>query len=63
MGGLRLGFDLIKHYFPESSIYTPNPTYPPHLSMAKLVGIKNLEYRYYDKENASVNFKGMCEDF
>ena len=63
MGGLRLGYDLIKYFFPDSIIYTSNPTYPPHQGMAKLMGIKNKEYRYYDKENTKVNFKGMCEDF
>jgi len=39
MGGLRLAMDMIHKYIPDAVIYTSNPTYPPHRSMAKIVGI------------------------
>lgn len=30
--------------------------------MPKLMGMEVKRYRYYDKENICVDFKGMCED-
>ena len=76
MGGLRLGMEMIKGFFPKGKItssstfitilgtplYTSNPTWGPHRRMPLTMGIPNPEYRYYDEKNITVDFKGMCED-
>ena len=63
MGGLRLGMEMMKRFFPESILYTSAPDYPPHKSMAKLLGIPNKDYRYYNKEKIEVDIECMLEDF
>ena len=63
MGGLRLGMEMIRGFFPKGTpLYTSNPTWGPHRRMPKEMGIPNPQYRYYDEKNICVDFKGMCED-
>jgi len=64
MGGLRIGDEFIKKYFPEgTALYTSDPTWGPHNKMPTLMGIPVKHYRYYNAETISVDFEGMCEDF
>ena len=63
MGRLRLGMEMMKRFFPDSILYTSYPAYPPHKGMAKLLGITNEDYRYYNDEKTEVDFEAMCEDF
>jgi len=56
MSGLRLGMDMVLKYLPNATLYTSNETYPPHKSMAKVIGIKNKDYRYYDRVNQCLDF-------
>lgn len=63
MGGLRLGMEMVKSYFPEgTALYTSDPTWGPHIRLPKELGIPHMEYRYYDAENICVDFEAMCED-
>ena len=75
MGGLRLGMELVKAFFPKGNnyfiklfyllgtpLYTSNPTWGPHRRMPLTLGIPNPEYRYYDAKNICVDFDAMCED-
>jgi len=63
MGGLRLGMEMIKRFFPDTSIYISKPSYPPHKGMAKILKIPQLDYRYFNSESNAFDFKGMLEDF
>jgi len=63
MGGLRLGNEFIKTYFPGSALYTSTPTWGPHNKMPKLMGTEVKHYRYYDAKNICVDFEGMKADF
>lgn len=43
-------------------MYNSNPTWGPHKSMPKLMGLAIAEFRYYDEKNKCFDFEGMVED-
>jgi len=61
-GAVRLGFEFVKKYFPQSAVYIPNPSWGNHKFMLQTVGIACKQYRYYDNATNSLDFRGLCED-
>ena len=64
-GGIYLAYQLVNRFYKDFSgiIFTPEPTWPIHNSMAKMHGFTTKTYRYYDLDKRVLNFEGMKEDF
>lgn len=58
-GGLKVGADFIKRYFPESSIYVSDPTWDNHRAVFEGSGIEVKTYPYYDAATGGVRFADM----
>lgn len=61
-GGLRLGFILLKKFFPKSKAYVPNPTWSLHHNIIEESGFELSFFRYYDPVNKGLDYNGMIED-
>jgi len=55
-GGLKLGAEFIKRWFPGSGVWVSNPTWDPHRAMFQSAGIEVREYPYFE------NGGGVCFD-
>ncbi|MBB2483887.1 aspartate/tyrosine/aromatic aminotransferase [Mitsuaria sp. WAJ17] len=60
-GGLKVGADFIKRYFPESAIYVSDPTWDNHRAVFEGSGIAVKTYPYYDPVSGGVRFKELLE--
>ncbi|TQS35052.1 hypothetical protein Golomagni_04538 [Golovinomyces magnicellulatus] len=62
-GALRIGGAFIKRFFQGAhKIYIPTPSWANHASVFKDSGLIVENYRYYDKNTASLDFEGMITD-
>lgn len=61
-GGCRVGGEFLKKYFPDSTIYTPDPTWGNHPTVFQKCLLKTEPYRYYDRTNKCLDFAGMKAD-
>jgi aromatic-amino-acid transaminase len=61
-GALRQAFELVKMSSPEATVYVSSPTWPNHVTILKHLGMKMVEYRYFDNETRAVDFEGMQAD-
>lgn len=61
-GALRLGFELVNHAAPGTTVWVSNPTWANHVPTLKAAGLDSKVYRYYDRENTSIDIEGMLED-
>ncbi len=55
-GGLKVGADFIKRYFPDSAIYVSDPTWDNHRAVFEGSGIEVKTYPYYDAATGGVRF-------
>ncbi len=60
-GGLKVGADFIKRYFPESAIYVSDPTWDNHRAVFEGSGIAVKTYPYYDPVSGGVRFNELLE--
>ena len=60
-GGLKVGADFIKRWFPASDAWVSDPTWDNHRSMFEGAGIAVHSYPYYDAATGGVRFDAMCE--
>ncbi|HLO94168.1 MAG TPA: amino acid aminotransferase [Burkholderiaceae bacterium] len=60
-GGLKVGADFIKRYFPDSGIYVSDPTWDNHRAVFEGSGIAVKTYPYYDPAGGGVRFKELLE--
>ncbi|MDM4768138.1 amino acid aminotransferase [Pelomonas sp. SE-A7] len=60
-GGLKVGADFIKRYFPASPIYVSDPTWDNHRAVFEGSGIEVKTYPYYDASTGGVRFAEMLE--
>jgi len=58
-GGLKVGADFIKRYFPDSEVWVSDPTWDNHRSMFEGAGITVRTYPYYDAATGGVRFADM----
>ncbi len=58
-GGLKVGADFIKRYFPDSEVWVSDPTWDNHRSMFEGAGITVRTYPYYDPATGGVRFADM----
>ena len=60
-GGLKVGADFIKRYFPASKIYVSDPTWDNHKAVFEGSGIAVETYPYYDAATGGLRFDAMLE--
>ena len=60
-GGLKVGADFIKRWFPHSEVWVSDPTWDNHRSMFEGAGIKVHSYPYYDAQGGGVRFAAMLD--
>jgi aromatic-amino-acid transaminase len=58
-GGLKVGADFIKRWFPASGVWVSDPTWDNHRSMFEGAGIAVQTYPYYDAKTGGVRFADM----
>ena len=60
-GGLRVGADFLKAWFPGSEVWVSDPTWDNHRSLFEGCGFKVHAYPYYDAATGGVRFDAMLE--
>lgn len=58
-GGLKVGADFIRRWFPDSGVWVSDPTWDNHRSMFEGAGITVQTYPYYDPATGGVRFGEM----
>ena len=58
-GGLKVGADFIKRWFPASEVWVSDPTWDNHRSMFEGAGIAVHTYPYYDTATGALAFDAM----
>ncbi len=58
-GGLKVGADFIKRWFPQAQVWVSDPTWDNHRSMFEGAGIEVNTYPYYDPAGGGVRFDDM----
>ena len=58
-GGLKVGADFLKRWFPDSGVWMSDPTWENHRSMFEGAGITVHTYPYYDPATGGLRFADM----
>jgi aromatic-amino-acid transaminase len=58
-GGLKIGADFLKKYYPASKLLISDPSWENHRSLFTAAGFTVESYPYYDAANRGINFDGM----
>jgi aromatic-amino-acid transaminase len=58
-GGLKVGADLLKRFFPDSTVFISSPSWENHRALFEAAGFQVGSYRYYDAETHGLDFDGM----
>lgn len=62
-GGLKVGADLLKRYFPDSRIYLSDPTWDNHRAVFEGSGHVCETYPYYDPATGGLRFDELLAHF
>ncbi len=60
-GGLKVGGDFLKRYFPGSSVWVSDPTWDNHRAMFEGAGFAVHTYPYYDAASGGLRFAEMLD--
>jgi aromatic-amino-acid transaminase len=60
-GGLKVGADFIKRWFPGSAVWVSDPTWDNHRAMFEGAGVTVNTYPYYDDATGGLRFDAMLE--
>ena len=60
-GGLKVGADFIKRYFPDSAFYVSDPTWDNHRAVFEGSGLQVHTYPYYDPATGGLRFDAMLQ--
>ncbi|GAP35972.1 amino acid aminotransferase [Piscinibacter sakaiensis] len=60
-GGLKVGADFIKRWFPDSAVYLSDPTWDNHRAVFEGAFLECRSYPYYDATTGGLRFDAMCE--
>ena len=60
-GGLKVGGDFIKRYFPDTKVYVSDPTWDNHRAVFEGCGLPVETYPYYDPATGGLRFAEMLE--
>lgn len=58
-GALKVGADLIARFFPQPTIWIPDPTWDNHLGIFEGAGFTTERYPYYDPQTKGLAFDAM----
>jgi aromatic-amino-acid transaminase len=58
-GGLKVGADFLKRWFPDSEVWISDPTWDNHRSMFEGSGFVVRNYPYYDAASGGVRFEAL----
>jgi aromatic-amino-acid transaminase len=58
-GGLKVGGDFLKRYFPDSQVWVSDPTWDNHRAMFEGAGFQVNTYPYYDAATGGLSFDAM----
>lgn len=58
-GGLKIGADFLKRFFPQSIVAISDPSWENHRALFESAGLPVTEYAYYDAQTHGVNFPAM----
>jgi aromatic-amino-acid transaminase len=58
-GGLKVGGDFLKRYFPDSQVWVSDPTWDNHRAMFEGAGFQVNTYPYYDPATGGLRFDAM----
>ena len=58
-GGLRVGADFLKAWFPGSGLWVSDPTWDNHRAVFEGAGVKVDTYPYYDAATGGLRFEAM----
>jgi aromatic-amino-acid transaminase len=59
-GGLKVGADFLKRWFPEIGVWVSDPTWDNHRAMFEGAGLPVHTYPYYDADTGGLKFDAMC---
>ena len=62
-GGLKVGADLLKRYFPDSKVYLSDPTWDNHRAVFEGSGHSCETYPYYDPATGGLRFDALLAHF
>lgn len=62
-GGLKVGGDFLKRYFPDSQVWVSDPTWENHHAMFEGAGFPVSTYPYYDPATGGLRFEEMLAAF
>jgi aromatic-amino-acid transaminase len=60
-GGLKVGADFIKRWFPHSPVWVSDPTWDNHRAMFEGAGVPVNTYPYYDPASGGLRFDAMLD--
>ena len=60
-GGLKVGADFLKRWFPHATVWVSDPTWDNHRAMFEGAGITVNTYPYYDAATGGVRFDAMLD--
>jgi aromatic-amino-acid transaminase len=60
-GGLKVGADFLKRWFPGSAVWVSDPTWDNHRAMFEGAGLAVHTYPYYDAATGGLRFDAMLE--
>ncbi len=60
-GGLKVGGDFIKRYFPTAAVYVSDPTWDNHRAVFEGCGLEVRTYPYYDPATGGLRFADMLD--
>lgn len=62
-GGLKVGGDFLKRYFPDSTVWVSDPTWDNHRAMFEGAGFPVQTYPYYRAADGGLDFEAMLAAF
>ena len=62
-GGLKVGSDFLKRYYPDSQVWVSDPTWDNHRAMFEGAGFTVNTYPYYDAATGGLKFSEMLAAF
>jgi len=60
-GGLKVGADFLKRWFPGSAVWVSDPTWDNHRAMFEGAGVTVNTYPYYDAATGGVRFDALLD--
>ena len=60
-GALRLGFELLAAANRDAKVFIGGPTWPNHPPIVRAVGLKPVEFPYYERGQGAIRFEDMIE--